>query len=118
LETRPRPLQINSIGSDPAKFGGVVYLDAPIQQHEFEIAVTDGERETPSHRPEDQLISELPIFERLTLHHRRLSTLQAAAHCAALMASTETLQRKPWRHRGDMFDTGAAAADRNRFHWQ
>src|SRR3954447_10149355 len=43
-----------------------------VLQHVFEIAVADREHQISAHRPEDHLGHELPSFERLTLHHRRL----------------------------------------------
>jgi TorA maturation chaperone TorD len=61
----------------------VVDRDAAVLQRELEIAVADREHQTPAHRPEDHLGSELPALERLTLHHRRLSTHHVAADHAA-----------------------------------
>lgn len=66
------------ISLDPSKDGRVVHLDATVQQHEFEIAVTDGEQQIPSDRPQDHLSGELPAFEGLILP--RLSRLSPFRH--------------------------------------
>ena len=58
-------LQFDSIGLDPTEDGGVVHLNAPIQQHELEITVADREHQIPPDRPQDHLGGELPAFEGL-----------------------------------------------------
>jgi hypothetical protein len=75
-------LQFNGIGLDPAEDGGVVHLDIAIQQHEFEIAVTDGEHQIPSDRPQDHLSGERPALEGLILPHlSRLSPFRHGTDC-------------------------------------
>lgn len=56
----------------------MVHLDAAVQQHEFEIAITDGEHRIPSDRPEDHLGGDLPALEGLILPH--LSHLSPFRH--------------------------------------
>src|SRR5215212_8790861 len=81
---RPDPLlQLRRISLDPAEDGRVIDRDAAVLEHEREVAVADREHQIPAHRPEDHLGRELTALERLTLHHRRLSTHQAGADYAA-----------------------------------
>src|SRR5580704_15552598 len=58
-------LQFDSVGLDPTEDGGVVHLNASIQQHELEITVADRKHQIPPDRPQDHLGGELPAFEGL-----------------------------------------------------
>ena len=81
-QVRPYPLfQLGRINLNLSEDGGVVHLDAAIEQHELAIAVTDGKHQIPTHRPQDHLRSELPAFEGLILP--RLSRLSPFRHGAA-----------------------------------
>jgi len=91
-------LQFDSISLDPTEDGGVVHLNASIQQHEFEIPVADRKHQIPpdplrwyltcfaggtltSLRPQDHLGGELPAFEGLIPRYLdRLSTLAHPRH--------------------------------------
>ena len=44
-------LKFGRISLDPSEDGGVIHLHATVQQHELEIAVTDGEHQIPSGPP-------------------------------------------------------------------
>jgi hypothetical protein len=70
-------LQFGRISLDPAKDGYVVHLNAAVQQHEFEIAVTDGKHQIPPDRPKDHLGTELPPLEGLILPHLHRLSLTA-----------------------------------------
>jgi hypothetical protein len=63
---------------DPAEDGGVVYLNDTVQQHEFEIVITDGEHQIPPDRAQDHRNGELPPLEGLILPH--LSRLLSPRH--------------------------------------
>jgi hypothetical protein len=71
-------LQFGRLSLDPAKVGYGVHLNAAFQQHEFEIAVTDGKPQIPPDRPKDHLGSELQPLEGLILPH--LNRLSLSPH--------------------------------------
>ena len=57
-------------------------LDTAIQEHEFEIAVTDVEHQIPSNRPKDHHSCKLPPLEGLILRHlTRLSPFRHGTAC-------------------------------------
>jgi len=47
----------------------MVDLDAPIEEHEFEIAVAHGKHQILPHRPEDHLRGEVPPLEAIAPTH-------------------------------------------------
>jgi hypothetical protein len=106
--------QFGRLSLNPAGDGGVIDLDAAVLR-EFEIAVTDGEHQIPSHslalpfhpaapdgtfgksRPQNHLGGELPALEGLIL--LRLSCLSSFRHSRLLLnpARREKLRQNPDR---------------------
>jgi len=58
----------------------VLHLHAAVLQHELEIAVTDGEHQIPSDRPQDHLSGQLPTLESLILPSLCCSSPSSSYH--------------------------------------
>jgi hypothetical protein len=86
-------LQLNGISLNPPEDGGVIYLDAAIQQHGLEITAADGKHQIPSNRPQDHLGGQLPGLEGLTLSQLSRFSPSRQAWLVAGPAPLEKLQQ-------------------------
>jgi hypothetical protein len=61
--------KLRCVGLDPSEDRRVVDLDSAVEEHKFQIAVTDREHQIPSHGPKDRLSCELGPLKKITQTH-------------------------------------------------